>query len=144
MAEHNSLYTVEPEDRHLRSASRISLLAFLMLSVLQGADGRLVTSLLVSGACWSRTRQRPALYRSASLVSVQSASSVSRRCWMSASILAELIFLRFLELTTRQWVSDLFSTVKPTMASWSEKEVLSTLRWETDPLFSFTTIRSRM
>ena len=54
---------------------------------------------------------------------------------MSASISAELIFLRFLELTTRQLVSELFSVVKPTMASWSEKEVLSTLHWETDPLF---------
>ena len=105
-------------------------MAVLTLSVLQVADGRLVTFLLVSGACGSRTRPRPVLYWSASSESVQSASSESRRCWMSACISDELIFLRFLELTTQQWVSVLFNAVKPTTASWSEKEVLSTLHWE--------------
>ena len=77
-------------------------------------------------------------------VGYQLASSGSRRCWISACISAELIFLRFLELTTWQWVNELFSAVKPTMALWSEKEVLSTLHWETDPLFSLITIKSRM
>ena len=71
LVEQSSLYTVKSEDRHLSSACQSSRLAVLMLSVLQGADGRLVTFLLVSGAGWFRIWWRPALYRSASSTSVQ-------------------------------------------------------------------------
>ena len=57
---------------------------------------------------------------------------------------AESIFpvSRTRDMAVGQWC--LFSAVYLTTAYWSEKGVLSTLHWETDPLFSLTTIQLRM
>ena len=60
------------------------------------------------------------LYRSESSNRKQSANSMSRTCWVLACILAELIFCGFLELTTQQWVSDLFNVDTSTVTLWSE------------------------